>query len=116
MPWTIQFYILPGGKCPTIEFIETLPKADQRVVLDRFDRIQRVGPTYNMSWVKPFGDGLFELRFHIRDGIIRFFFFYQPNQIIVLTHGFQKKTNKTPNHEIDIARAYMHEWIKEHKQ
>jgi phage-related protein len=47
--------------------------------------------------------GIFELRVKQFDRIFRILYFYQPGMLIVITSGFQKKTEQTPPGE--IARA-----------
>ena len=49
--------------------------------------------------------GIFELRTYLRDKIARTLYFYQRDAKIIITHGFIKKTQKTPSKE--IARAKM---------
>ncbi len=46
---------------------------------------------------------LFELRIKGRNIIIRFFYCYKKNKIIVVLHGFIKKSQKTPDQELEIA-------------
>lgn len=55
------------------------------------------------KFVKPIRDGLFELRTIWNGNIYRVFFIFDNGNIVVLFNGFQKKTQKTPNSEIDKA-------------
>lgn len=55
------------------------------------------------KFVKAIRDGLFELRVEYNGNIYRVFFIFDDGQIIVLFNGFQKKTQKTPNKEIEKA-------------
>jgi len=47
--------------------------------------------------------GLWEIRSNIKDGIARLIFFIYQEQAVRL-NGFVKKTQKTPDAEIDLAR------------
>jgi len=47
--------------------------------------------------------GLFELKVRGENTIIRFFYCYKKNRIIIILHGFTKKTQKTPRKELEIA-------------
>ncbi len=62
------------------------------------------------KFVKSIRDGLFELRTEYNGNIYRVFFIFDEGQIVVLFNGFQKKTQKTPNNEIEkalkIKKAY----------
>jgi phage-related protein len=55
------------------------------------------------------GRGLFELRARGKDGIGRAFFCYMRNKRIVILHAFIKKTQTTPQRELDIAYKRMNE-------
>ena len=58
-------------------------------------------------------DGLFEVRVKVGSNIFRIFCFFDEGNLVVLTNGFQKKTDKTPRQELDraeqIQREYYHE-------
>lgn len=47
--------------------------------------------------------GLFEIRVEVGSDIYRVFSFFDKGQMIVLLNGFQKKSQKTPKKEIQIA-------------
>jgi phage-related protein len=49
------------------------------------------------------GVGVFELRFKERSGIYRVIYFIKKSDAIYLIHGFQKKTNKTPQRNIEVS-------------
>ena len=55
------------------------------------------------KFVKAIREGLFELRTEYAGNIYRVFFIFDDGQIVVLFNGFQKKTQKTPNSEIEKA-------------
>ena len=55
------------------------------------------------KFVKAIREGLFELRTEYTGNIYRVFFIFDDGQIVVLFNGFQKKTQKTPNSEIEKA-------------
>ncbi len=48
-------------------------------------------------------DGLYEIRVQLGNNIFRIFCFFDQRQLIVLANGFQKKTQKTPKQEIELA-------------
>ena len=49
-------------------------------------------------------DGIFDLRSYLADKIARTLYFYQRGSKIIITHGFVKKTQKTPRNEIKKAK------------
>jgi phage-related protein len=55
------------------------------------------------KFVKHIIDGLFELRTEFNSNIYRVFFVFDGDNIVVLFNGFQKKTKKTPQREIEKA-------------
>lgn len=61
------------------------------------------GGDLRMPHSKAMGSGLFELRPKGPEGIARVFYCTQVGQMIVVLHSFVKKTQKTPNNELDIA-------------
>lgn len=57
--------------------------------------------------------GLYEIRIELGSNIYRIFSFFDKGHLIVVTNGFQKKTQKTPRNEIEFAeqlkKKYFHE-------
>lgn len=64
------------------------------------------------KFVKKLTNDIFELRIKQFDRIFRVFFFYQPGMLIVITSGFQKKTQETPSAEITRAEQLRKLWMK----
>ena len=62
-----------------------------------------------------FGGGLFELRLKGAEGIARVFFCTMLGQKIVMLHSFIKKTQKTPEKELKIAKQRMKEIKNDNK-
>lgn len=55
---------------------------------------------------KAIRNGIFELRIKVATDISRVFYFFFDGKKIVLTNGFIKKTQKTPEKEIEKALEY----------
>ena len=55
------------------------------------------------KFVKHILDGIYELRTLYNGNIFRVFFIFDHGNIVVLFNGFQKKTQKTPEKEIELA-------------
>lgn len=58
-------------------------------------------------------DGLMEMRTQFGGNIYRVFCFFDEGKIIVLMNGFQKKSEKTPQNEIDRALRIREEYYAE---
>jgi phage-related protein len=56
--------------------------------------------------------GLYELRIEIGSNIFRVFCCFDKGKIVVLLNGFQKKTQKTPTNEIQLAVKLMKEYFE----
>ena len=81
--------------------------AARYVVLTR--RMVAVGPNLGEPHTKSMKDGLLELRLKGAEGIARAFYCTQVGRRIVMLHGFVKKTNRTPQRELEIAMNRMRE-------
>ena len=81
--------------------------------LSRFVRyaehMETYGPDLGMPRTRAMGEGLFELRLKAAEGIARVFYCPVVNHKIVFLHSFVKKTDKTPPHELKVARQRMKE-------
>jgi phage-related protein len=66
-------------------------------------------PHLGLPHTDAFGGGLFELRLKGAEGIARVFFCTMVEQEIVMLHSFIKKTQKTPEKELKLAKQRMKE-------
>src|SRR3984957_11893358 len=108
----IEYVELPNGRIPARELIDSLDdKAAARI--DAFiDRLKVYGNRMQGKFVKKLSDSIFELRVKQFDRIFRVLFFYQPGALIVITSGFQKKSEQTPPGEITRAEQLKRLWMK----
>lgn len=58
-------------------------------------------------------DGLYEIRVKQSSNIYRIFCFFDKGNLIIVTSGFQKKTQKTPKSEIEKALKIKKEYETE---
>jgi len=110
--FTIEYVSLPNDRIPAREFIDSLDdKAAARV--DAFiERLRIYGNRMECKFVKKLTGDIFELRVKQFDRIFRILFFYQPGMLIVITSGFQQKTQETPRSEIARAERLRKLWLK----
>ena len=62
------------------------------------------------KFIKYIRDGLYELRMEYDSNIYRVFFILDKVCIVVLFNGFQKKSHKTPEKEINLALKIKEEY------
>lgn len=104
MSWKITFY------SDRVEAeIHALPAGLVARFVRYAERMEIFGPDLGMPHTRPMGDGLFEWRLKAAEGIARVFFCTVVARKIVVLHQFVKKSDKTPNRELKIARSRMKE-------
>lgn len=59
--------------------------------------------------------GLFEIRIEFGGNIFRVFCCFDEGSLVILFNGFQKKTQKTPQGEIEKAERLMNEYFENNK-
>jgi phage-related protein len=58
-------------------------------------------------------EGLYEARIKLGSNIYRVICFFDKGNMVILLNGFQKKTNKTPKKEIEIAQRLKKEYYED---
>jgi phage-related protein len=56
-------------------------------------------------------EGLYEIRVEYGSDIFRIFCCFDEGNLVVLFNGFQKKSQKTPTNELDLASRLMKEYF-----
>ena len=97
------FYRLPSGREPVREWLKGLNDADRKIIGEDIKDVELDWPV-GMPVCRPLGDGLWEVRSDITQGRISRVLFCIHHGRMVLLHGFIKKTQKTPLHELELAR------------
>ena len=87
-----------------LDFFETLKPDVKR----KFNWTLKLIATLDRVPVKYFNhmentSGLFEIRVEVGSDIYRVFSFFDKGRLIILLNGFQKKSQKTPKGEIELA-------------
>ena len=60
-------------------------------------------------------DGLYELRIQQGNNIFRIFCCFDEGNVVVLFNGFQKKTQKTPKNELELAERIKKDYFNQKK-
>ena len=110
MARTIRFYRTSSGKYPVEEFLDSLSgKTAQKVtwVLQLIEELDAVPEQY----LKKLANEIWECRIQFGGNIFRILCFFDGAEV-VLSHGFQKKTQKTPRNEIEKAENYRIDYLQ----
>jgi phage-related protein len=83
-------------------FIATL-SSKERIKLDYIISQLETEDRLPVKFIKYIRDGLYELRMEYGGNTYRVFFIFDEGAVVVLFNGFQKKTQKIPDKEIDNA-------------
>ncbi|MGM0123018.1 hypothetical protein IGI37_000384 [Enterococcus sp. AZ194] len=95
------------------EWISTLPKKDKVKLYVTIQKVEKQGMliAQRLKWVKKVDTNLYELRSKVGSNIQRAIYFHVDSERYIITHGFTKKTEKTPLKEIDHAKQLRKEWF-----
>lgn len=77
------------------------------------DLLEAHEPLLSAPHSEALGSGLVELRIKSRSGIGRAFYGYCTDRVITVLHAFVKKSQKTPQSELAVARQRLKE-VKHH--
>ena len=97
----VVFYRSEAGNEPVREWLKGLSREDKRRIGEDIKTAQ-IGWPLGMPLIRKIEKGLWEVRTTLDSGISRVFFTVDDNYMILL-HGFIKKSQKTPQHELKTA-------------
>lgn len=109
----IIFYRTESHVCPVEEFLNSLDsKQAQKVawVMQVVEELEKVPSTYLKKLANT--DEIWEIRVQQGNNIFRFLGFFDKGNFIVLTNGFQKKTQKTPKSEIMLSEQRKQDYLE----
>lgn len=110
--WKVEFYLAANGKSPVLEWLQTQDSKVQAKFARIFDLLQLNGTSVGQPYVKPVRGKLYEVRISQSKNIFRIIYFAYVGQRFVMLSGFQKKTQKTPQKELDLAEARMKAFLE----
>ena len=99
--YDVVFFKTEQGNEPVREWLQSLPKGDRKIIGSDVLKVQYCWPI-GKPLVGNLSNGLWEVRSRLGDRIARVIFSLEEDAIVLL-HGFIKKTQKTPKHELDLA-------------
>lgn len=107
------FFRKKDGTCPVEEFLSSIDRKMQIKLAKEISLLQAYGNIVREPYSKHLRDGIYELRAQQGNDISRVLYFFYIGRKIVLTHGFIKKTQKTPPREIELAKIYREMYLEE---
>jgi phage-related protein len=85
--------------------LKSLPLDEDRKRIGEDIKTVEFGWPIGMPVCRPLGDGVYEVRTSlVQNRIARILFYIDKKGRMVLLHGFIKKTQKTPDEDLDLAR------------
>ncbi len=111
--WRWVYYKTTSGRVPVREFIDAQAvEVREKIFSDLLRLVQfnvRLGPPYV---AKVEGHDFWELRTKVRGDIYRTFYFAHTGKKFVLLHAYQKKSQKAPKKELDVAEERMSNYLQ----
>jgi phage-related protein len=104
--WAIEFYVDARGRAPVYDFIASLSLGEQAAVYHDLDLLAEFGIMLIMPHARRIDD-LWELR----SGPARVFYVSHTGRRFILLHGYYKKGQKAPQHEIDTAKRRLADFM-----
>jgi phage-related protein len=98
------FFRTDAGGEPVRDWLKEQTKGDRKLIGEDIKTVE-IGWPIGMPVCRLMGDGLHEVRTRLANNrIARVLFYIDAKRRMVLLHGFIKKTPKTPEADLEIAR------------
>lgn len=106
----VEYYEKSDGTFPAEEFILSQDIKMQTKLFRLLELLELKGNELREPYSKSLSDGIFEIRAIQGNDITRVLYFFVVDKKIILTNGFVKKTQKTPENEILLAKKYRKDY------
>ena len=106
----VEYYEKRDGTYPAEEFILSQDIKMQTKLFRLLELLELKGNELREPYSKSLSDGIFEIRAIQGNNITRVLYFFVVDKKIILTNGFVKKTQKTPENEIALAKKYRKDY------
>jgi len=107
----VRFYRTAAGGSPVLDWLRGLDKDDRHAIGLDLMRVQ-FGWPIGRPLVGSLKDGLWEVRSSLPSRRIARLILCFRDQMLVVLHGFIKKTQKTPSDDLALAKRRMKELTK----
>jgi phage-related protein len=101
----VLFFASEAGAVPVREWLRSLPREDRKKIGDDILEIEQGWPV-GMPVCRPLGHGLYEVRTRLKDQAARVIFAIERDEMVLL-HGFIKKSQTTPQPDLELARKRL---------
>lgn len=102
----VEWFELSDGTKPVRDYLDGLDAKLRAKTLRSMLLLEEFGHALGAPETRHLEDGIFELRSSVGGNAGRVLFFFFVGNRAVLTHGFVKKSQKTPHREIERAKRY----------
>ena len=110
--WSVEFYVQDDGTSPVEDFLDRLDQKTQARFAWSIEQLRVRNVQAREPLVRQLEDKLWELRRESGTNIYRLLYFFFTGRRIVFLHGFQKKTQKTPRREIELALKRLNHFVQ----
>ena len=108
---SVCFFRTGSGSEPVRRWLKSLPVSHKKAIGEDIKTVQ-FGWPLGMPLVEKLEPHLWEVRTKVPDGIARILFTVD-GSIMILLHGFIKKTQKIPIRELNTARSRLKQYQEE---
>jgi phage-related protein len=105
----VYFYETKAGGSPIEAYIDRLPDRDKARFMDVVEELEQNGLQAARLVLKPIEGKLWEVKFRSYSGSFRILYTMITKEEMIWLHVFSKKSQKTPQKELKIARSRMKE-------
>ena len=110
----IRFYKFATGRCPIEEYFDSLTNKQFEKISFVLDIVEQTDIVPRKYFKKLKGtDDLWEVRVQHGNNIFRILGFFDGNELVILNHGFTKKSQKIPQKEISTAEKRKRNYFKQ---
>jgi phage-related protein len=110
----VQFYMSDQGTVPVKEWLKKLATADRRTIGEDIWTVE-LGWPIGMPLVRKLDTGLWEVRSDLSNNRISRVLFTVSGHMMILLHGFIKKSPKTPLNDLKTAKQRMVHFFEKEK-
>lgn len=111
----VKFFQTESGTEPVRDWLKSLSREDTKAIGEEIQTVQWGWPL-GMPLVRKMEKDLWEIRIHLKDRIARVLFTTlvekntikeESENVMILLHGFIKKSQKTPQEELKLAQKRL---------
>jgi len=110
--WSVVFYVDEKGEEPVREFLRSLDHRTQARFDWSIEQIRLRNVQAREPLVRHLEGKIWELRRESDTNIYRLLYCFLGERRILFLHGFQKKTQKTPRRELEMAQRRLENFLE----